>query len=145
MPSLWMLPHAIASCSGSGSKSPLVCSHSGGWQWVDFGLCKMAGGYGVLVVCSLGDHWIAPDAAEPGRLAEGFEPHAWPMSARATAAQDPGHGPFPLARARTARPLPPHALDASASGRERRRDSAYAQPTSRGQNRATENETTLRA
>jgi hypothetical protein len=34
----------------------LVCSHSGGWQWVDFELCRMTGGNGLLAACALSDH-----------------------------------------------------------------------------------------
>jgi hypothetical protein len=31
---------------------------------------------------------LAPDPAEPGRLAVGFDPHAWPTASAAIAARD---------------------------------------------------------
>jgi hypothetical protein len=66
---------------GQGSDK-LVCKHhgAGGWQWVDFELLRTSRGYAVIAPCVLGDHYLAPDPAQPGRHVVGLEEHYWPSA-----------------------------------------------------------------
>jgi hypothetical protein len=66
----------------------LVCQH-GYVRWADFQLCRMeSGGYGLVVPCELGDHWLGPERNVPGRYTVGLEAVTWPTILEAFAARE---------------------------------------------------------
>lgn len=64
----------------------LVCSHTGGWRWVDFELMRASGGYAIIAPCALGDHFLAP--TDQGRYVVGLTPHYFASAVEATGARD---------------------------------------------------------
>ena len=67
----------------------LACRH-GHWGWQEFALCALpSGAYAMACACDLGNHYLAPDPADPARLVRVVTgtPYPWPAATAAVAAR----------------------------------------------------------
>lgn len=73
------------------SRSQLRC-RDGHFEMAEFEIKGQADGFWMWVACEFdghrGGHWLAPDPAQPGRLAVTSEPYSWPSALEAYAARD---------------------------------------------------------